>query len=323
MAVDSEDKAYVVGYTNGEISDPAVFGEENNQGGRDFFIVKFEEYFDANTAKYEGRIEWAEQFGTSGNELKVRSTGSDFANGVAYDGLDDSVLVAGNADGSIGGSENKGGTDGFLVKMNAGSLDGGPPPSDRKTTPLIFVPGVAGSQLLHDAQFDSVGEGGGRSPSEKWLRAVKTKASGDDEHLLDLELAADGDSPFGTEPEYRTRVGDILRREPRGALEDTPRISTDDYAGAIEGLEQAGYEEGQTLFLFPYDWRKDVRVVKGGGMLYEEDAAYDKRLVEFVDYVREKNRRPDGTLPKVDILAHSREGIVTYERRGPAARLLR
>ncbi len=51
VAVDSEDKAYVVGYTNGEISDPAVFGEENNQGGRDCYRVKFEEYFDSSTAK--------------------------------------------------------------------------------------------------------------------------------------------------------------------------------------------------------------------------------------------------------------------------------
>lgn len=70
--------------------------------------------------------------------------------------------------------------------------------------------------------------------------------------------------------------------------------------------------EGRTFFPFPYDWRRDMSTVaQGGGMLYENDAAEDMSLVEFIDYVREKNRRSDGTLPKVDIPAHSQGGLVT------------
>ncbi len=176
-------------------------------------------------------------------------------------------------------------------------------------TPLIFVPGIAGTQLLYGEEFDHHSTSG-TIREEKWPQPYQTRTSEEDEHLLDVRLAEDGESPYGSETQYKTRVGDILRREPRG-FPDIP-YSVDVYDSLVEGIEQAGYVEGQTFFPFPYDWRKDMSVVaEGGGMLYEENAAADMSLVEFIGYVREKNRRTDGTLPKVDILAHSQGGLVT------------
>ena len=359
VAVDSNGDAYVVGHTFGTIYDPT--GIETKKGGRDLFVVKFDEYLDASTGAPRARIEWAEQSGTAanefvydvaidpgdnlyvtgstggafdaskpsaggtdafaakydkaGNELVVRqfgTPGSDSARGVAHDPLTKSVLVAGNTDGSLAGNTNKdtnlddgSSFDGFLVKMRVENLDGGPPPGSKPKTPLIFVPGIAGSELLYGPEFDNLDEPG---PREKWPRAIDTAAFPDDAHLRDMKLADEGVEgrvtgvdPFNDDPRYRTRVGDILRYEPR----DLPY--QDVYANTIAKLEAAGYVEGETLFPFPYDWRKDARGVKGGGHLYGEDMT----LVQLLDFVREKNRRPDGSLPKVDVMAHSRGGIVT------------
>ncbi len=71
--------------------------------------------------------------------------------------------------------------------------------------------------------------------------------------------------------------------------------------------------EGKDFFPYPYDWRKDLEDVRGGRALYE-DLPADVSLVEFIDYVRNKSpKMPDGSTPKVDILAHSRGGLVTYD----------
>jgi hypothetical protein len=163
-------------------------------------------------------------------------------------------------------------------------------------TPLIFVPGIAGTRLNYKSGINT--------GYEKWPNALAYVLDVfNDAQLYDLRLANDGVAPFD-EPydvRYDTEVGDIIRSE----------AGTDVYESTISRLEEAGYVEGETLFPYPYDWRKDLEDIKGGNVLYD-DLQADVSLPEFIDYAREKNRLPDGTLPKIDILAHSRGGLLTY-----------
>ena len=107
VAVDSVGAAYVVGYTSGVIRDPSLIGEENI-GGRDFFIVKIDEHANPETGSMSPRVEWAEQFGT---------TGSDLARDVTIDEADN-LYVTGSTDGAFDGKSNAGGTDGFVGKYD-------------------------------------------------------------------------------------------------------------------------------------------------------------------------------------------------------------
>lgn len=170
--------------------------------------------------------------------------------------------------------------------------------SDAKV-PLILVPGAGGSQLLYSEDFDHHSTSG-TIPKEKWPRAAALLASGEDPFLRDLKLADEdvpgrvaGEDPFGEEPEYKTRVNDIIRS---AAFQDV-------YGGTIDKLEDSGYEEGVDLFLFPYDWRKSVETTQGAGMLHDTG---DMTLPQFTDYVLQ---RTDSK--QADILAHSLGGLVT------------
>lgn len=357
VAVDSNDDAYVVGNTTGVVrgANPTS-SSETNEGGRDHFIVKVGEYFDVVSRKHKGRIEWARQFGTPGNEfarditidaednlyvagnttgsfdeakpnaggtdafvgkydakgeeLVVRqfgAGGNDSAQGIAHDALTKSVLVTGNTNGSFDGAANAGGADGFLFKVRDENLNAGPPPGAEPKTPLIFVPGAAGTELLYGPEDDIVDPNtGSLVPMEKWIDLPKLLLPLDP-FLLDLRLAPNGEDPFGPETKYETRVGDIVRMGESDLLDVDP----------VAELEAAGYEEGKDLFPFPYDWRKDTETTKGGGYLYfDGDTSKDMTLVEFIDYVQ----RETGA-EQVDVMAHSLGGLVTLSAmRDPAVK---
>ncbi len=196
------------------------------------------------------------------------------------------------------------------------------PSSDPESgkVPLIFVPGAAGTQLLYSADLDSPPPPVEHDPSspdhlepvpqEKWVNFGELVPSPEDDFLLDLRLAdeepfgphgepnsGNGEEPFGSDPEYETRVGDILRY---AGPQDT-------YHKTIETLEEAGYQEGESLFPFPYDWRKNAEAARGGGFLYYDgDVSKDMTLPQFIDYVLQKT-----DARQVDIMAHSLGGLVT------------
>lgn len=95
------------------------------------------------------------------------------------------------------------------------SLPHKPSSNSKPETPLIFVPGIAGTQLLYGEEYDHLDRRTGQTTTEeKWPQPFQTSSSEEDEHLLDMQLAEDGEAPYGSEPKYKTRVGDILRREP-------------------------------------------------------------------------------------------------------------
>lgn len=109
----------------------------------------------------------------------------------------------------------------------------------------------------------------------------------EDEFLLDVSLDANGNEVIATDP------GDILRVVTVDA--PTPFFDNPDiYDTTIRTLTDAGYVEGEDLFVFPYDWRKDT---EGQGK---------NELLAKINEIRN-----DTGTPRVDIMAHSQGGLVT------------
>jgi pimeloyl-ACP methyl ester carboxylesterase len=90
--------------------------------------------------------------------------------------------------------------------------------------PIIFLPGVAGSQLYSGDRI-------------VW----PTVYTGD---RADMALREDGRTPLfeGTQ----INVGDIFNK-----------LGYNFYGSMIDSLKKNGYKENKNLFLFPYDWRMD------------------------------------------------------------------
>ncbi len=167
------------------------------------------------------------------------------------------------------------------LRTDAGSL---PPP----VLPIILLPGVGGSQLLNDPDLNG-------QYSELWVDPWDLLWSGDDAHLLVTRLQTDGNTPFEpANPAYTTvRQGDILRS-----------VATQDvYQTTIQFFQNKGYVEGQTFFVCPYDWRRDLRQISHNSnpnhLLYQTlDSCIQLAL----------SRNPDAR--KVNLLAHSMGGAV-------------
>ncbi len=145
--------------------------------------------------------------------------------------------------------------------------------------PVIIVPGIMGSYLYKD--YDD--------RSEIWPAADTMAWSLSDGYLDDLALQSDGTE----NPEKPMAVGDIVRSVTGHLLGigQTSHI----FDGLISELEADGYSEGETLFVFPYDWRKGSA----------ENAGLLKNKIDAV--------MASSTTGKVDIIAHSMGGLVTKE----------
>jgi hypothetical protein len=94
IAADGLGNVYISGSTNAPIEAPRSYV------GYDAFLAKYDA---------DGNRVWIREFGTV--------DGSDYANGVALDGLGN-VYVVGSSGGDLGGP-NAGGTDAFLAKFDA------------------------------------------------------------------------------------------------------------------------------------------------------------------------------------------------------------
>lgn len=151
------------------------------------------------------------------------------------------------------------------------------PEEPRKRTPLIFVPGVSGSVLVNDN-------------GEVWPNSHVYANSTTDELALELRLADDGESPFDedTLPVIATNIITITT-----ATVANNSVPTDIYDSTIKFLEDEGYKQGIDLFVFPYDWRKDIET--------EAD-----KLLDFIDAVIVETKSEN-----VDVLAHSMGGLLT------------
>ncbi|HYF80017.1 MAG TPA: hypothetical protein VD973_23145 [Symbiobacteriaceae bacterium] len=153
-------------------------------------------------------------------------------------------------------------------------------------TPVIFVPGIAGTELYNNNELVWV---------NTW-RLVGTQIPilnlFQMSWLLPLRLAADGATPYYSSSQVRT--GDIMRRN-----------LTNVYGGMLTALKQEGYVEGLDLFVFPYDWRQDLTRTAD-------------QLSAEVDRVLARTH-----VDKVVLLSHSMGGLIArdYVVRGGAAKV--
>jgi pimeloyl-ACP methyl ester carboxylesterase len=164
---------------------------------------------------------------------------------------------------------------GYLIGMRAEAQV--PVPHGPPTRPLIFIPGIAGSEL--------------------WLNG--TRAWGSVGAMRDLENLRIPDGPKDTPP---APTCDPNNRDPRYVASCGPinqlvilgKIKYDVYEPLFQYLETLGYTRfgsGTNLFIFSYDWRQS-----------NFDTAAD--LNAFI------NATPALAGKEIDILAHSMGGLV-------------
>lgn len=166
--------------------------------------------------------------------VTVEGTVSDAGSGVAAVWVNGIACAIDTGDWSCEGVTLIPGTDNTITASawdNDGNRTDETIDVDRKV-PVILLPGIAASHL--DDGEDHI-----------WLDLVQMALDGDDNFLTDsLSLNSSGESIEDI------TVGDILRTAP----------GIDIYEGLIDELEtNNGYVEDQTLFVFPYDWRLDLR----------------------------------------------------------------
>ncbi|MBI2595940.1 DUF1080 domain-containing protein [Candidatus Daviesbacteria bacterium] len=159
------------------------------------------------------------------------------------------------------------------------SLLSAPPPPTK--TPLIFIPGIGGSELkTKDAVSWSKPNGHGGtftnnySAGEKvWVNEGEAIKPGDDDYFDILKLKADGITP-------------------EADLELTGNLFPGAYQQTLDFFTQNGYILNQDLFIFPYDWRKDLSQTK-----------------DLLDQKINAIKTQTGA-DKVDIVTHSMGGLV-------------
>ncbi|MBI4037413.1 alpha/beta hydrolase, partial [Candidatus Daviesbacteria bacterium] len=148
-------------------------------------------------------------------------------------------------------------------------------------TPVVFIPGIGGSELKSNQTFTSNIKDCNLDPALTyqadevvWVNIIKAGLSICDDYFDVLKLKADGQTP-----EYPQIV--LNNKIFQGSYGDTIKFFTDN-----------GYELGKTLFLFPYDWRKDISLTTAP-------------LDELIGSIKQQTGSS-----KVDIVAHSMGGLV-------------
>ncbi len=153
-----------------------------------------------------------------------------------------------------------------------------PPPK----TPVIFIPGIGGSEFKagQDIIWADQDDGhGGKfshaytSGEKIWVNEGKAAELGEDDYFDVLRLKSDG----VTSEASLSLTGDLTS------------FGYGDIDSFFTGL---GYEKGKNFFVFPYDWRKDVRVTK-----------------DSLDALIEEAKTKSGQT-KVNLVAHSMGGLV-------------
>ena len=99
IAIDSEDKLFICGYTDGDL------GGQANAGDEDAFVAKYKE---------DGTLRWVVLIGSEKN---------DYANAIDTDS-DDHAFVVGHTEGNLNGETSNGHADVFLARVETtGKLD--------------------------------------------------------------------------------------------------------------------------------------------------------------------------------------------------------
>lgn len=167
-----------------------------------------------------------------------------------------------------------------------------PTPTPSKT-PLILIPGIGGSELKVNEMkvWDEDDGHAGKfnylylKDEVVWLNVGKAAALGKDDYFDVLRMKTDG---ITSEVNIGT-TGNLLSHA---------------YQGTIDFFTSNGYTLNQDLFLFPYDWRKDISGTKN-----------------FLDEAIQQIKTQTGS-SKVDIIAHSMGGLVARNYIADASKAL-
>ena len=148
-----------------------------------------------------------------------------------------------------------------------------PPPISR--LPVVVIPGIMGTYLYEVQPL---------LPDDLiWIDVDEAVQFEKDEFLYNLLLDSSGNSI------EQIKNGSILD----GSILGLSRLFTNKYRDLLDSLRAAGYRDGETLFVFPYDWRLN-------------NAVNAQILRDFINH--EVLSRSGQT--KVDIVAHSMGGLV-------------
>ncbi len=154
---------------------------------------------------------------------------------------------------------------------------------NNKRNPVIIIPGILSSYLNKNNY----------AHEEVWLNLGKALLSRNDNYLDDLLM-----TEFGQPDMTKTLVlpTDIFRK-----IKVTSLIEEDFFDGLIKEFEEGGYKEGEDLFVFPYDWRLDIRDIVDNSY-----TSLNKSLKDRIDEILEKTGSD-----KIDIIAHSMGGLIS------------
>jgi len=175
-----------------------------------------------------------------------------------------------------------------------GQLAGSTGTHDLTKNPIIFLPGIGGSQLNYETD---------NGPYEIWPVPGGSLWTGyywqESQIAFRLGLANDGKTPHDvrysvimnpSRPIEKVVVGDILRSTYGAGIGDKANF----YSGMIDFLVGKGYVEGKDLFIFKYDWRLD-------------NMDHLESLNDVVDSALKQN--PGSS--KVILIAHSMGGLIS------------
>ena len=155
-------------------------------------------------------------------------------------------------------------------------------------TPIVFIPGIMGSKLFNTLDGQE---------NEVWVNLPRAITS----NLSELGLAADGVSPSRDDPAYTTS-----HTKP-GTTGLVTRVLIADFYGTLVNhfTQTHGYVEGVDFWVYPYDWRKDLRT-----------------SANSLDVLIQNILTQTGA-PQVSIVAHSLGGLVTRQYLSNPARAAR
>ncbi len=168
----------------------------------------------------------------------------------------------------------------YLVNTNAPDPTPTPTPTPEPKTPLILIPGIGGSELKvaeNTIWNKDDGHGGEYSRAYTqdeviWLNEPEARAAGEDDYF------------------------DILRMQTDGVNSEANINLTNNfispYQEFVNFFTANGYILNQNLFVFPYDWRKDISTTAS-------------LLDQKIQTINQQTANQ-----KVDIVAHSMGGLV-------------
>lgn len=148
--------------------------------------------------------------------------------------------------------------------------------------PVIFIPGIGGSEFSASQDIFYSGDDGhggtyshAYSANEKiWVNEDEAVKLGDDDYFDVLKLKDDGATSVSA------------------GVSLTGNLTSQGYGDINTFFPGIGYSAGTNFFIFPYDWRKDIRTTQTD-------------LDNLVELAKQKSGQP-----KVNIVAHSLGGLV-------------